>query len=167
MNGFGGKDRRKIIYHNLMVKHFFYALLSAGVVTAAAIGADYGAAHWLPEGRAHELAERWITAPGQSLCAKLNGNPRISRLNKNLQEKIKDSALAQDVFKAKNEAARLMSLYNIGTWTGVGFILCLLLTILLGVSSIKSALVLGLKVTLFFVFLQAALVLGASRLFVH
>ena len=150
-----------------MVRYLFYALLSAGVVTAAAIGTSYGAAHWLPEGRGHELAERWVTAPGQALYAKLNEHPQIARLNKTVQDKIKDSAIAQDMLKAENETARLMRLYNIGTWTGIGFILCLLLTILLGISSIKSALVLGFKVTLFFVFLQAALVLGAGRLFVH
>lgn len=140
--------------------------------TAAA--ASYGAAHWLPQGRTQELAERWVTAPGQNLYSRFQGGDQAQKKLEAGQEqltkagldlkKLQDSPLGRELLKAKDkakaEAQRLTRLYNVGAWAGTGFIVCLVLTLLFGVSSIKSALVLGFKVTLTLVFLQGALILG-------
>jgi len=157
-----------------MIGRLFHALLAASVVTAAAVAGSYGVTHWVPEGRARDLAEGWVTAPGQALYARLDadrsgrkkvpaGHQRIAEAGLDLK-KLQDSPLGRDLLKAtaqaRTEAQRLMHLYNVGAWAGAGFLVCLVLTIFFGVSSIGSALVLGFQVSAAFIFLQGALILG-------
>ncbi len=157
-----------------MFGRLFHALLAASVVAGAAAGASYGVTHWVPEGRIHQAVERWITAPGQAVYTRLKedqavrkkveaGQKRLEQAGldlKGFQDSLVGAELAKGAAKAKAEARRLMHLYNVGTWAGVGFAVCLALTLLFGIESIGAALALGLKVTLALIFLQGALILG-------
>ena len=149
-----------------MISRLFHALIAAGVVAGAAAAASYGVTHWVPEGKAHDRMERWLTAGGQALCARLpkNWKKKLSAGRERLQkagvdpQKFEDAVLGE-MPQASAQTRRLFHLYNIGAWALAGFILCLVLTILFAISSIKSALALGFKVTLTLLFLQGALIL--------
>ena len=157
-----------------MISRFFHALLAASVVAGAAAAASYGATHWAPQGRAREFAERWVTAPGHAVYARLTadreaqkkvraGEERLARAGVDLKM-IQDSLVGQELghaaSKTQAEARRLAHLYNVGAWAGAGFVVCLAFTLFLGIESIGAALVLGFKVTLALIFLQGALILG-------
>jgi len=162
-----------------VIGRLFHSLLATSVVAATAAGASYGVTHWLPQGQAHDMIERWVTAPGQAIYARLEknrttkkgmkeGEDRLSQAGRDLK-KYQDSALgrelSQTMTKAQDETQRLMHLYNVGAWAGVGFVVCLVLTLFFGIESIGAALSLGFKVTLALVFLQGALILGGVLVF--
>jgi hypothetical protein len=157
-----------------MIGRLFHTLLAASVVAGAAAAASYGVTHWVPEGRGRQAVERWLTAPGQAVYARLKedktarrkvaaGQERLERAGldlKKLQDSLVGAELAKGAAKAEAEARRLVHLYNVGAWAGAGFAVCLALALLFGIESIEEALALGFKVTLALVFLQGALILG-------
>lgn len=157
-----------------MTAKILHALIASSVVAGTAAGASYGVTHWVPEGATREAVERYVTAPGQEVYARLKddkaarrkveeGKERLEEAGLDLS-RLKDPALRAELAKgaarAREEARRLMHLYSVGSWAGIGFVLCLAMTLLFGVRSIGAALALGFKVTLTLVFLQGALVLG-------
>lgn len=141
------------------------ALLSASVVTGA--GFSMGrAVELLPRGRARDLAEKYAFEPGRELAERLGDSRAVRKARKKAQKGIEAAAeKAEDALEARGiEADRVAALYTTGAWAGAGFVICLLLTLALGVSSAGSALALGFKVSLAFFFLQAALVFGGLAL---
>jgi hypothetical protein len=130
--------------------------------------------HWVPEGPVREAVERWVTAPGQTVYARLKedraarqkveaGQERLKKAGldlKKIQESLAGQELVKGAAKATTETRRLMHFYNVSAWAGAGFAVCLALTLLFGIESIGSALALGFKVTLALIFLQGALILG-------
>ena len=162
-----------------VIGRFFHALLASSVVAGAAAAASYGVTHWVPEGRTRQAVERWVTAPGQTVYARLKenrtahkqveaGQERLEKAGldlKRFEDSLVGKELAKGAAKTKAEAQRLMHLYNVGAWAGAGFAVCLALTLLFGIESIGAALALGLKVTLALVFLQGALILGGVLVF--
>lgn len=132
----------------LVFARLLHALLASSVVAGAAAGASYGVTHWVPEGGARETVERYVTAPGREVYSRLREDPALR------------AELAKGAAKARKEARRLAHLYSVGSWAGIGFVICLAMTLLFGVKSIGAALALGFKVTLTMVFLQGALILG-------
>ncbi|MBI5239848.1 MAG: hypothetical protein HY926_05210 [Elusimicrobia bacterium] len=157
-----------------MIGRLFHALLASSVVAGTAAGASYGVTHWMPEGAPRDTVERYVTAPGREVCARLRddksarrkvdaGRERLEEAGldlKKLQDPALRAELAKGAAKAKAEAERLVHLYNVGSWAGIGFVVCLALTLFFGIESIGAALALGFKVTLALVFLQGALILG-------
>ncbi len=151
----------------------FHALLATSVVVAAAVGASYAVIRWVPPGSARNAAERWLIAPGEALYARAQehdvqasireGRQRLARAGIEIR-KLQNTPLGRQANQAATKAEagtrRLLHLYNAGAWAATGFAVCLLLTLIFGVSSIKSALSLGFKVTLFLIVLQATLILG-------
>lgn len=162
-----------------MAGRLFYALLASSVVAGTAVAGSYAVTHWVPEGGARDMAERWVAAPGETIYRRLEKNRGLDKLKDAAGEKVEagarkldqlgDTAAGRDVLKAaagaRGKAKRLMHIYNVGAWAGVGFALCFIMTLIFGVSSIKTALALGLKVTLTLICLQATLVLGGLLLF--
>lgn len=118
------------------------------------------------------IVERYFIAPGGMLYERLQERKEVRRIRKavegtveNVQDKIGEAketlekaGLGAAVDKASERAERLPHYYNVAAWAAAGFAVCLLMTLLFGVSSIKSALALGFKVTLALLFLQGALV---------
>jgi hypothetical protein len=148
-----------------VIGRLFHALLASCVVAGAAAGASYGMAHWVPASSARQTVESWVTAPGQAVYARLKEDRAARRKVEAVQERLKKAGLDLKRFQdslvgPEAEARRLIHLYNVGAWAGVGLAVCLALTFLFGIESIGAALALGLKVTLALIFLQGALLLG-------
>ena len=155
-----------------MASRILYALVATAVTAGSAGGLSAGVLA-LPKGPAREAVERFLVAPGEALMERLDQGA-LRRLRKKAEGKMEEGKEkveeAAEALKEKAEALgaegaaeqldRLPHLYNVGAWAGAGFILCLLGTLLFGVSSLKSALALGFKVTLALLFLQGALVFG-------
>ncbi len=141
-----------------MISRLFHALLAASVVAGAAALGSYGVSHWVPEGKTHDRLERWFSAGGKALEARLpqNWKDRLSAAKERLPQ-VEDTIVGE-MPQAAAPAQKLFHLYNIGAWTAAGFILCFVMTVLFAVSSLKSALALGFKVALTLIFLQAALI---------
>lgn len=143
-----------------------YALISSAVVAGAAAGLA-GLAERAPEGAAGEALERFVLAPGQMLAERLEDEKAVRALRKRARKGLDKAADAIDdkledyeLGAAAERFERLTKLCTVASWTAVGFALSLLMTLALGVSSFKTALGLGLKLTLAMLFLQAALVFG-------
>ncbi|MFA6003740.1 MAG: hypothetical protein WC881_06700 [Elusimicrobiota bacterium] len=162
-----------------MIGRLFHALLASSVVVGTAIAGSYGVTHWLPEGRTRDLAERWVAAPGEAIYQRLEENPQLEKLKDAADKKVEagkekldrfnDTRLGREMLKAtastRGRTRRLMHIYNVGAWAGIGFAICLIMTLIFGISTIKTALALGFKVALTLIFLQAALVLGGVLAF--
>ncbi len=166
-----------------MKMKLLYALISSSVVTGASWTMSTVALDVLPKGAVRETAQRYVLAPGSEVLDRLEdqksvrkmrkkGKKRIKKTKKKLDKKIdKVADKLDDVLseyeigeeisdRLSDEAERLEKLYNVGIWALAGFAICALFTIVLGVSSLKTALALGAKVTLLMIFLQGALVFG-------
>lgn len=155
-----------------------YALLSSSVVTGAGWGLTEGVAR-LPEGRLREAAERYLLAPGSELLERLEDDKRFRKLaklgRKRVQKARKEADKAAgaledrleelEVERAAERARRVSRWLNIGAWALAGFAVCGVMTLLLGVSTLGSALALGVKVAFFLLFLQAALVFAGVLAF--
>lgn len=166
-----------------MKAKLLYALISASIVTGTSWTMSTVALDVLPKGAVRETAQRYVLAPGREVLDRLEDQKSVRKLRKKGRKRIKktkkkfDKKLDQAVDKLddalseyemgeaisdrlSDEAERLEKLYNVGIWALAGFALCALFTIVLGVSSLKTAVALGAKVTLFMIFLQGALVFG-------
>lgn len=155
-----------------------YALLSSSVVTGAGWGLTEGAAR-LPEGRLREAAERYLLAPGSELLERLEDDKRFRKAaklgRKRVKKARKEAGKAADaleerleeleVDRAAERARRVSRWLNIGAWALAGFVVCGLLTLVMGVSTLGTALSLGVKVTFFLLFLQATLVFAGVLAF--
>ncbi len=158
-----------------MTAKLLYALLSSSIVAGTAWTASNVVMDRLPKGKARKVAERFVLAPGQMLMDKLEDRKDFRKLRKKGKKQLKKSRkkiekaaeLLQDSLNIKEVAEfdRLTRLYNVGAWAIAGFALCLLMTMVMGVSSLKSALALGAKVTLAMIFLQGALVFGGVLIY--
>ncbi|MEE8424378.1 MAG: hypothetical protein V3S11_01040 [Elusimicrobiota bacterium] len=160
-----------------------YALISSSVVAGTSWTMSTVALDVLPKGALRETAQRYVLAPGSELLELLEDQKSIRKLRKKGRKRIKKSKkkFDQKLDKAADklddvlseyeigeeisdrlsgEAKRLEKLYNVGIWALAGFALCALFTMILGVSSLKTAVALGAKVTLLMIFLQGALVFG-------
>ncbi|OIO06626.1 MAG: hypothetical protein AUJ52_11955 [Elusimicrobia bacterium CG1_02_63_36] len=148
------------------MKNLVYSLIASAVVTGSGWTLTSVVAERMPE-----KARDAILAPGEVLVEKLEdrkdfrklrkqgkkavtkGRKRLSKAQDELQEKLEDSGVEFDL-------DRKAKLYNVSVWALVGFGLCALLTLALGVSSFMTAVSLGIKVSLAMLFLQGALVFG-------
>lgn len=134
-----------------MTAKLLHALLAAAVTGGAAFASSRGL-EALPEGRARDAAETWLLEPGRRLAEEAGDSRAVRKARK-------------QVDRALDEAAdRTAGLYTTGAWAALGFVVCLLGVLFFGVTSVTGALALGAKVSLFFFFLQGALVLGAALL---
>lgn len=134
-----------------MKAKLLHALLAAAVTGGAAFGAGRGV-ELLPEGRVRDGAQAWLLEPGRRLAEEAGDSRALRKARK-------------EVDRALDRAAdRLAGLYTTGAWAALGFVVCLLGVLFFGVTSVTGALALGAKVSLFFFFLQGALVLGAALL---
>lgn len=157
-----------------MWKKLIHSTLAASVSVATAAGTSAAVLAWAPEGKVQETLERFVAAPGGMLYERLQGRKEVRGIAKSVdaaaekvkdgvddaKEKLEDMGMGKAVDKASDSARRLPHYYNVGVWAVAGFSLCFLMTLFFGVSSFKSALALGFKVTLTLVFLQGALVFG-------
>ncbi len=140
-----------------MKRHLLYSLIASCVVVATAAVTSALVLTWVPRGRARDAAERYLIAPGAIIHQALAERPAVRRLKRAGEKELAagERALGREV---PADWERRPHLYNLGVWAGAGFALCLVMTMIFGVSSFKSALALGVKVTLTLVFLQGALV---------
>lgn len=155
-----------------MKAQLLYALLSSSIVTGAAWTGSNVVADKLPK-----KAREAVLAPGRTLVDKLEDRKDFRKFRKKAKKKIKKgkkqlkkaTAELQDKLEDRDlpELDRLTRLYNVGAWAVAGFAICFLMTLILGVSSLKTALSLGVKVTLGMIFLQATLVLAGVLAFQH
>jgi hypothetical protein len=133
------------------VKSLFHAIVAAAVVTAAAAGLSAGSRS-LPEGPARDAAERFVAAPGKALLDKLDETGLAKRAAKAEKKAEKEAA------KVEDKAGLDDHLASVGVWAAAGLVFCWLTVLIMGISSLKTALALGFKVTLFMIALQGALV---------
>lgn len=148
-----------------MKAKLLHAALSAAVVAGAAFGAGRGL-EVLPEGRLRGAAESWLLEPGRRLAEKA-GDSRAVRKARKKAEKALDKAAdrAEEALEDRGvDADRVAALYTTGAWAAVGFVVCFLAVLVLGVTTALDALALGFKVSLLFFFLQGLLVFGAYLL---
>ncbi|MEK7857515.1 MAG: hypothetical protein AAB320_00115 [Elusimicrobiota bacterium] len=139
----------------------FYALLASTVVVGASMAMSAAVLNWIPKGKTRDFAEKTLIAPGEMLYERLDGKRKLKQLRKAGEkelEKLEDSKLGAAAIDTVDKLERLPHYYNVGAWALTGFVLCFLMTLFFGVSSFKSALALGLKVTVTLIFLQGALV---------
>jgi hypothetical protein len=148
------------------VKNLIYSLIASSVVTGSGWTLTSVVAEKLPD-----KARDAILAPGEMLVERLEDRKDFRKLRKKSEKAVKKSRKkiekAQDELQDKLEDSgvdfdldRKAKLYNVSAWALVGFGLCALLTLALGVSSFMTAVSLGFKVTLGMLFLQGALVFG-------
>ncbi len=160
-----------------MGARLLYSLIAAAVTTGVAGGLSAGV-RALPKGPIRDNAEKHLVAPGRAVMDRLDSKDirklrkkakkQLKKQKERLEEAAEDAELdvddlpvpekAREVTDRLNEMAHL---YNVSVWAVVGFGFCFLGTLVMGVSSFKSALALGFKVTLLMVFLQGAFVIGA------
>ncbi|MFA5138494.1 MAG: hypothetical protein WC728_04610 [Elusimicrobiota bacterium] len=145
-----------------MKARLLYALLSASVAVAASVASSAAILKFVPKGDRREAVERYLVAPGEMLYERLHESKRFRKLEERTRDAAEDAKdrieEAGEGFSGLPQAERLPHVYNVAAWALAGFFLCLLMTLFFGVSSLKSALALGIKVTLTLAFLQGALV---------
>jgi hypothetical protein len=132
---------------------FFYSLVSAVVVGGFSLASSAVILTWVPEGKPRDMAEQYFTASGKAL----ERNKTVRRWRKKADKQLES---AQERIEEAAEDLKIPHLYNAASWSVVGFVLCFVMTLLFGISSMKSALALGVKASLTLLFLQAALVFG-------
>lgn len=148
------------------MKNLVYSLIASAVVTGSGWTLTSVVADRLPD-----QARDAVMAPGEVLLEKLEDRKDFRKLRKKGQKALKrgkkDLAKAQDELQEKLEDKgvsldldRKAKLYNVSAWAVVGFALCALLTLALGISSFMTAVSLGIKVSLAMLFLQGGLVFG-------
>lgn len=136
-----------------MKAKLFYSLIAAGVVGGFSLASSAVILTWVPEGRPRDLAEKYLTASGKALEA----NKTLRRWRKKADKQLESAA---ERVEEAAEDLKIPHLYNAAALAGTGFVLCFVMTLLFGISSLKSALALGVKASLTLLFLQAALVFG-------
>lgn len=144
-----------------MKAKLFYSLLGALVCTAAALAVSGAVQLGTKRDKdLRRLAEKYVLAPGRILADQVEGS-RVRKAAEEGLEKLADTKVAQEVrdTRAADRLGELAHYYNVGVFTLLGFGLCLLMALLLGVSSMLDAIALGFKVTLTLFFLQAALLI--------
>jgi hypothetical protein len=144
-------------------------LLHALLATAVTAGASFGAGRaleTLPEGRLREAAESWLLEPGRRLAEKAGDSRALKKARKKAEKALDKAAdRAEEALEDRGvDADRVAALYTTGAWAAVGFVVCFLAVLVLGVSTGLDALALGFKVSLLFFFLQGLLVFGAYLL---
>jgi hypothetical protein len=162
-----------------------YTLLATTVVTASSAGMSHFMIDALPKGAPRDAAEKFVLAPGQTVLREIEGEKAFKKLRKKTKKSVKKGHKALDKAADKvddtlddmdvevrvgglaKETRKWTKIYNVSIWAVVGFALCSVLTLILGVSSAKTAISLGVKVTAAMIFLQAALVLGGILVFQH
>ncbi len=111
-----------------------------------------------------ERARDAVMAPGEMLVEQLEDRKDYRKLRKKSKKAVKTGkkqlSKVQEEFEDRFELERKAELYNVSVWALLGFALCTLLTLALGISSFMTAVSLGFKVTLAMIFLQGALVFG-------
>ena len=159
-----------------MIVRLFHAAVAPSVVAGAAAPASYGVNHWAPEGRARDALDRWVTAPGQAVYARLQedrsarqkvaaGQERLEKAGldlKGFQDALVGYEPAKGAARAKAVARRLTHLYNVGAWAAAGLALCLTWALLFDIDTIIDAIVLGIRVSLALTCLQGALIMGGT-----
>ncbi|MDE2291932.1 MAG: hypothetical protein KGL53_07605 [Elusimicrobia bacterium] len=134
------------------------AIVSASIVTGTGFGLGQ-AVDYIPKGKTRDMAQEFVLEPGRALAEKLGDSRAVEMARKDAAKHLENAAdKLQDV--GVSDADRWAKRYTVGAWAGLGFAVCLALALILGVSSIGSALALGVKVSLAFIFLQGAVVLG-------
>ena len=155
------------------------SLLATSVVVASSAATSAMVLTYVPKGPWRERAEHYLIAPGQVIYERLEGAKPVKELEKAGEKKLekgqdkvqdaadklkgeldKSAAGAAVVSQVSRQAERLPHLLNIGAWAVAGFGFCFIMTLMLGISTLESALALGFKVTLTMFFLQGALVFG-------
>lgn len=113
------------------------------------------------------MAQKYLVAPGEMALERLDDQKSVRSLRKKTRQAVKKGRKKLDKAADRlddslrdSSMGRRAKHYNIGIWTLIGFIISFILTLILGVSSAKTALVLGAKVTLAMLFLQISLVLA-------
>ena len=141
-----------------------FALLGAamsGVLALAMTGVVYLSAGANPELR--RMEERVLMAPGAVLARRFDQSATRRRIEEDLKKlpgEKTEAKLAEKVEAAVDEKLEGSShLYNVGAWTLGAFVLCLTMTLLLGVSSLLDAVALGFKVMFTLAGAQVALIL--------
>lgn len=134
-----------------MKAKLLYSLVAAAVVGGFSLASSAMILTWVPEGKPRDLAESYLTASGKAL----ERNKTLRRWRKKADKRL-ESATERVEEAAKD--LKLPHLYNAAAWSVAGFALCFVMTLLFGLSSIKSAVALGVKASLTLLFLQAALV---------
>lgn len=158
-----------------------YALISTSIAAGTSWTASNAVLDRLPKGETRDAVEDFVLAPGRALADKLDDQKGLRKLRKKgakkleegreqveekveeAVEKISETLEDRDLgglkdLKGLEELDRVSRLYNVGIWAAAGFVLSFLMTLLFGISSLRSALSLGFKVTLAMIFLQATLV---------
>jgi hypothetical protein len=141
------------------MRSLFHSFAAAAVVTSVAAGLSAGSRS-LPKGPLRDAAEKFASAPGRAVLDKLQQSSVVQQAEKKAEkeaEKAAEKAADKAAAKVEKEIGVDAHVASVGTWAGAGFALCWLAVLALGVSSLKSALALGFKVTLFMIALQAAL----------
>jgi uncharacterized membrane protein YjjP (DUF1212 family) len=138
-----------------MKARLLYALLSTSVAVAASVASSAAVLKFVPKGDRREAVERYLVAPGEMIYERLHESKKFRKIEARAQDAADE---AKERLSELSEDERLPHVYNVASWAVAGFFLCLLMTLFFGVSSIKSALALGMKVTLTLAFLQGALV---------
>ena len=136
------------------MKGLFLSIAATAVVVAAGAGLSAGSRS-LPKGPARDAAERFVAAPGRAVLDKLE-ETGLKKIEKKAESKL--DAERGKLEKAADSVGLDVHFASVGSWAVVGFVFCWLAVLALGVSSLKSALALGFKMTLFMIAIQAALV---------
>ncbi|MDE2293378.1 MAG: hypothetical protein KGL53_14950 [Elusimicrobia bacterium] len=138
------------------------AIISASIVTGTGFGLGK-AVDYIPKGKARDMARQCVLEPGRALAEKLGDSRAVKKARRDAAKQLENAAgKLKDA--GVSDADRWAERYTEGAWAGLGFAVCLALALMLGVSSIGSALALGVKVSLAFIFLQGAAVLGLIAL---
>jgi len=154
-------------------------LANSFISTAIAAGTPWTASNAvldrIPKGDTRDAVTDFVLAPGRVLADRLDDQKGLRKLRKKGAKKLEEgrekveekvSAAVDKVEEALEDRDlpglegldRVSRLYNVGIWATAGFVLSFLMTLLLGISSLRSALSLGFKITLAMIFLQATLV---------
>lgn len=154
-----------------MSSKLLYAVASSAVISASSWGVSTAVLDHMPKGDFQAVAEKYAVAPGKMILETLEDKKPVKKLRTQSKKTLKegkkkldaaaetlDDALDAYDIPGAHRAKKMTKIYNVGAWTLIGFVLSLLLTLLLGISSIKTAISLGIKVTVAMFFLQATLV---------
>jgi hypothetical protein len=139
----------------------FYAFMGTLVCTVTALAASGAifltAAH---NKNLRRLEERVLLAPGEAAARWLEG-ARVQKAASEGLDKLSDTKLAEEIrqLRVEERLGALAHYYNVGVWSGAGFLLCLILGAILGISSLMDAIALGFKVMCAVALLQTAFLL--------
>jgi len=161
------------------MNRLFLSLVATSVVTASSATMSALVLTYVPKGEWRERAERYLVAPGRAIYERAQDQKDVRKIEKEGQKRIeagqesfqkaadqiKDevgkTAAGKEAVKAVSaRAEKLQHYYNIGAWAVAGFLLCTVMTVMMGISSIAAAISLGFKVTMTLLFLQGMLVFG-------